>query len=194
MLTKILTTGQAGSSFGFLEAASKFGLETGGMAPNGWPTTAGPRPILATFGLEEHKESSSHLVCDRENIKASDGVLFFYDRFEPTMVRAVEYAGEFSKPIARVRTYTYRRRTFYDDTRGGLINWVSTNNVKTLTFIGMTEHASIEYGKNLSPTDHAKEFFKQFMVILAQAGLIEQPLAEKALKPKSASQVFIYAY
>lgn len=52
-LRKIISGGQTGADQGGLRAGRALGLETGGWAPRGWRTLAGPAPWLADFGLVE---------------------------------------------------------------------------------------------------------------------------------------------
>lgn len=56
MQLRIISGGQMGADLGGLFAAKENGIETGGFAPKGWQTVAGPQPeLLKTFGLVEGK-------------------------------------------------------------------------------------------------------------------------------------------
>jgi len=46
MLERIITGGQIGADQGALRAARAAGIATGGWAPAGWETEAGPAPEL----------------------------------------------------------------------------------------------------------------------------------------------------
>lgn len=50
----IISGGQQGADQAGLRAAKFAGIPTGGFAPRGWETEAGPAPWLADFGLREH--------------------------------------------------------------------------------------------------------------------------------------------
>lgn len=55
MLTKVISGGQTGVDQAALRAAEMIPICTGGWAPHGWKTLAGPNPMLGTrYGLEEH--------------------------------------------------------------------------------------------------------------------------------------------
>ncbi len=51
---RIISGGQTGADTGALLAARDLGIKTGGWAPKGWITEAGPRPSLNAFGLIQH--------------------------------------------------------------------------------------------------------------------------------------------
>jgi hypothetical protein len=53
MLERIISGGQTGVDQAALRAARAQGIPTGGFAPRGWQTEAGPAPWLADFGLVE---------------------------------------------------------------------------------------------------------------------------------------------
>lgn len=73
-LRKIISGGQCGADRGGLEAAKKWGLETGGQAPQGWRTHYGPAPELAEFGLTEHFRAE-YPYRTEQNVAKSDGTL-----------------------------------------------------------------------------------------------------------------------
>jgi hypothetical protein len=54
VILKLITGGQRGADLGALLAARGCGVPTGGFAPRGYKTEAGPDPGLAAFGLVEH--------------------------------------------------------------------------------------------------------------------------------------------
>jgi len=53
MIAKIISGGQTGADQAALRAAKADGTPTGGWAPKGWKTEAGPAPWLADYGLQE---------------------------------------------------------------------------------------------------------------------------------------------
>lgn len=73
---KIISGGQTGADQGALTAGRLLGLETGGMAPKGWRTQAGPNPGLAAYGLVESSRSD-YPTRTLYNVLDSDGTLIF---------------------------------------------------------------------------------------------------------------------
>lgn len=58
-IAKVISGGQTGADQAGLYAAEKAGIPTGGTAPKGWRTQAGPNPLLGSrFGLVEHSSSA----------------------------------------------------------------------------------------------------------------------------------------
>ncbi len=76
--SRIISGGQTGADQGALFAARQLGIETGGHAPRGWRTDAGPAPWLAEFGLSE-TYSSAYPPRTRLNVMNSDRTLLFGD-------------------------------------------------------------------------------------------------------------------
>jgi hypothetical protein len=76
MNLKILSGGQTGVDQAALRAARAAGLETGGWAPLGWETEAGPAPWLAEFGLVVCSEPG-YPPRTRANVEGSDGTIWF---------------------------------------------------------------------------------------------------------------------
>jgi hypothetical protein len=59
MIERVISGGQTGADQGGLRAAQACGIPTGGWAPRGWLTEAGPAPWLADWGLVECQEGES---------------------------------------------------------------------------------------------------------------------------------------
>lgn len=70
----IITGGQCGADIGGLLGARAAGIATGGVAPKGYRTEAGPRPDLAGFGLIE-SASADYNMRTRENVDLCDALL-----------------------------------------------------------------------------------------------------------------------
>jgi hypothetical protein len=76
MKLKVISGGQTGADLAGLWVARHLGLETGGMAPKGWETLAGPKPSLGSiFGLTE--STGGYRQRTVENVKAADKTLVF---------------------------------------------------------------------------------------------------------------------
>jgi hypothetical protein len=73
-----LSGGQSGADRGGLEAAKLAGVPTGGMAPKGYETEAGPDPSLKDFGLKE-SDVSFYPTRTRQNVHDCDLCLWFGD-------------------------------------------------------------------------------------------------------------------
>lgn len=75
-LTRVISGGQTGADIAALRAAKAVGIATGGWAPRGWLTEAGPAPWLADYGLKEHARAS-YPPRTRQNIIDSDATIIF---------------------------------------------------------------------------------------------------------------------
>jgi hypothetical protein len=79
MIGKIISGGQTGVDQAALRAARACGIPTGGWAPKGFRTEAGPATWLADFGLQEH-ESAHYPDRTRANVGAADLTLILLAR------------------------------------------------------------------------------------------------------------------
>ena len=59
MLERVISGGQTGADQTGLHAARACGIPTGGWAPRGWLTEAGPAPWLEEWGLVECPEGET---------------------------------------------------------------------------------------------------------------------------------------
>jgi hypothetical protein len=77
----VISGGQTGVDLAALRAAQCFGLKTGGLAPLGFKTTAGPRPQLkTTFRLEE--AYGGYADRTRRNVERAHATLILAKTFE----------------------------------------------------------------------------------------------------------------
>ena len=77
----VISGGQTGVDLAALRVAQCLGLKTGGTAPFGFKTTAGPRPQLkTTFRLEEGRGGYSDRT--RKNVERSQATLILAYNFE----------------------------------------------------------------------------------------------------------------
>lgn len=79
MIGKIISGGQTGVDQAALRAAKACGIPTGGWAPKGFRTEAGPAPWLADFGLREHA-SADYPVRTRANCRDAGLTLILITR------------------------------------------------------------------------------------------------------------------
>jgi hypothetical protein len=82
VLAKIISGGQTGTDVAALHAARAAGIPTGGYAPRGFLTEAGPDPGLADFGLVE-APVAGYPARTRLNVAAADAALWFGDPASP---------------------------------------------------------------------------------------------------------------
>ncbi len=80
--TKIISGGQTGADMGGLLAAHDLDIETGGWAPKGWRTEAGPNPALGVeYGLIQ-ASSDSYPYRTGLNISDCDGTAIWGDNLD----------------------------------------------------------------------------------------------------------------
>jgi hypothetical protein len=81
-LAKVISGGQTGADQAALRAARAAGVATGGYAPRGFLTEAGPAPWLADFGLVECP-IAGYPARTRLNVATADVALWFGDPDSP---------------------------------------------------------------------------------------------------------------
>ena len=75
MIERIISGGQTGADQAALRAAKHLGYQTGGWAPRGWRTQAGPAPWLGIdYGLVQ-ASTSGYAERTALNVKQSDATL-----------------------------------------------------------------------------------------------------------------------
>lgn len=79
ILERVRSGGQTGVDQTGLFVAREHGIKTGGWAPKGWRTEAGPAPWLAEYGLAEHP-SSSFKPRTHANVRDADLTVWFGKR------------------------------------------------------------------------------------------------------------------
>jgi Circularly permutated YpsA SLOG family len=95
-LNRVISGGQTGADQAGLFAADACGLETGGVAANGFKTSIGPAPWLAEFGLTSSGDYASRT---KTNVKLADKtVILVVDAKSPGTKCAVSVANQFNKP------------------------------------------------------------------------------------------------
>lgn len=95
-LVKIVTGGQTGADQGALIAARAAGIPTGGWAPKGWRTEAGPAPWLAGLGLVECPEPG-YRARTFANARDSDATIWFGMVGTPGYKTTMEAARSYAK-------------------------------------------------------------------------------------------------
>lgn len=130
-LVKIVTGGQSGADQGALVAARAAGIATGGWAPKGWRTEAGPAPWLADFGLIECPEPG-YAARTRANARDSDATIWFGLAGTPGYKTTIEAARFFAKTTMLVAANVIRP--------AHVVEWLSVHShIKTLNVAGNRE-------------------------------------------------------
>lgn len=94
---KIVSGGQTGADQGGLRAARRAGIATGGLAPLGWLTEAGPAPWLEEFGLAQH-DRPGYDGRTKANCMDADMTLLFVWKKSAGSNLTLRVLHEFNKP------------------------------------------------------------------------------------------------
>jgi hypothetical protein len=127
---RIISGGQTGADLGALVAAKRLGLDTGGTAPKGYRTDAGPQPdVLRGFGLIEHPSSAypPRTVC---NVRDSDATVLFGILTSPGCALTKRLCEQYRKPYLENPLAVELRR------------WVLVNQVTVLNVAGNRERTN----------------------------------------------------
>jgi hypothetical protein len=131
---KVISGGQTGADQGALRAARAAGIATGGWAPAGWETEAGPAPWLAGFGLVECPEPG-YAARRRRNVQDADAVLLFGDASSPGSRGLIRDCRERAKGWVNVEPGVETPRM--------IVEWIRESPyVKTLMVAGNRESKS----------------------------------------------------
>lgn len=96
ILEQVISGGQTGVDQVGLRVAKELGYRTGGTAPKGWLTDAGPAPWLGSeYGLVEDR-TSSYRNRTIENVRCADCTVWFGQASSP--------GGRLTKQFASGRT------------------------------------------------------------------------------------------
>lgn len=100
---QVISGGQTGVDVAALRVAQCLGLRTGGLAPRGWKTTAGPRPQLrTTFKLEEGV--GGYRDRTRRNVEAAHATLILANDFESSgTLLTIACATASERPLHQVK-------------------------------------------------------------------------------------------
>src|SRR3982751_2173059 len=94
----IISGGQTGADLGGLVGARKVGIATGGTAPKGYRTDAGPQPdVLRGFGLVEHR-SAAYAPRTACNVRNSDATVLFGQLTSPGTSLTIRLCRQYRKP------------------------------------------------------------------------------------------------
>jgi hypothetical protein len=127
---RIISGGQTGADLGALVGARRVGIETGGTAPRGYRTDAGPQPeVLRGFGLVEHR-SPAYPPRTRANVQNSDATALF---------------GNLTSPgcrLTRALCAQYQKPTIENPSAAELRRYVTVNAISVLNVAGNRERTN----------------------------------------------------
>ncbi len=133
MIKKVISGGQTGADIAGLQAASQFGIDTGGTMPKGFITLDGTAPWMAKkFGMKESL-SPSYPTRTEANVVDSDGTIRFARNFSsPGEKCTVKFIRKHFKPsfdvdIAQPRPHKE------------VAEWIIENKIKVLNVAGNSE-------------------------------------------------------
>jgi hypothetical protein len=130
-LRKIISGGQTGADLGGLVGARRVGLETGGTAPHGYRTDAGPQPdVLRAFGLSEHP-SRAYAPRTACNVRDSDATVLFGDVTSPGSTLTKKLCKRYRKPAPLENPSAFELR-----------RWVLVNQFTVLNIAGNRERTN----------------------------------------------------
>ena len=119
-IAKIISGGQTGADQAGLYAARDCGIKTGGMAPKGWRTEAGPNLILPKFGLIE-SDSTSYIPRTKFNIQNSDATIILISENSPGSRLTFAHCTKIRKPVLIVN----RKELIKSDAVSNVAKWIS---------------------------------------------------------------------
>jgi hypothetical protein len=137
-LQRIISGGQTGADIGGLLAAREIGIETGGIAPQGWLTENGPQEaLLRSFGLVEC-EISGYPARTRQNIIVSDGTFLVGPYIKGGSKLTREIASQLHKPLFHLAFGGPVDQQQIEEFR----DWLKRHAIKTLNVAGNRESES----------------------------------------------------
>lgn len=135
-VTHIISGGQTGADQGGLAAGVTLGLSTGGWAPAGWRTEAGPAPGLARLGLREHN-SDGYSGRTAANIRDSDGTLIVAAKSSSGSRLTARLAQQARKPCLWLSVAEIQEDAV--EARETLRDWLAKNRIRVLNVAGNRE-------------------------------------------------------
>jgi hypothetical protein len=134
-LNKIISGGQTGSDIAGLKVAKEFGLQTGGMMPQGWKTLDGPKPEYKDlYGMIE-SDSPSYKGRTFWNVKVADATVRFAANFDsPGEKCTLNAVKKWDKPCFDWRIGDYWKKEFID--------FLNEHKVKILNIAGNSERTT----------------------------------------------------
>lgn len=123
---QVISGGQTGADLGGLVGARRAGVATGGTAPRGFRTEAGPQPVLAEYGLVED-DSPDYPPRTRKNACNSDATVIFSSHPNSGGTRTtVRFCRELKRPWTIINPFADEALAelvaFVEKERPGVLN------------------------------------------------------------------------
>lgn len=137
-LERVISGGQTGVDQAALQAATDVGISTGGWAPNGWKTHAGPQKhFLKSFNLQEH--SGGYKERTWANVKDSDGTIRLATNFSSGgEICTLNAINKFKKPYLDIPLLITPYNTNEKDVQT-ILDFIINNNISILNVAGNSD-------------------------------------------------------
>lgn len=133
----VISGGQCGADEAGLAAAHDMNVATGGVAPAGFLTYFGPKPILGEkYGLVEHA-SAKYAPRTQENVRASHGTLIIASNpGSPGCRLTAETARKLGRPCKLVQLEEDYTNQWLMDQAREITSWLIENRISVLNVAG----------------------------------------------------------
>lgn len=138
MVSSIWSGGQTGADQGGLAAAVVLDLDTGGWAPRGYRTEAGPAAWLAHLNLREHP-SQNYVERTRQNVQETQGTLLVGDVRSPGSALTLRCCYSENKPVYLLPWLQRDGLGKLRNEAPSFLEWVATYRVERLNVAGNRE-------------------------------------------------------
>lgn len=129
-LKLVVSGGQTGVDQAALRAAKALGYRTGGMAPKGYRTDAGPAGWLASYNVQQHPTCASYGPRTWYNVRHSVGTVWFGNQDSPGYNLTKSYVQQL------------RRHWLVNPTITELRAWIRDKGITTLNVAGNRERTN----------------------------------------------------
>lgn len=107
MVDLVISGGQTGADIGGLVGARRAGVRTGGTAPRGWRTEAGPqRATLLSFGLVESPDEGYPARTEKNASDSDLTIIFARDASSSGTKATIAYCRKYGKPFQIINPFS----------------------------------------------------------------------------------------
>lgn len=146
-MIKVISGGQTGVDQAALKAARRLGIETGGLAPKGWRTEAGPAPWLADYGLIE-SHSGGYQWRTSQNVMAGDVTMVIGDVKSAGSDLTLRLAASFKKPRLAFSSLGPSFDAFKDENKAAaVVSWLQKWRPTVINVAGNRESVNLGVGE-----------------------------------------------
>lgn len=146
-MIKVISGGQTGVDQAALKAARRLGLETGGLAPKGWRTEAGPAPWLADYGLVE-SHSGGYQWRTLQNVTAGDVTIVIGDVTSAGSDMTLRMAASLKKPRLAFSAVWPAFDAFRDENKAAaVVSWLQKWRPTVINVAGNRESVNFGIGE-----------------------------------------------